>query len=71
MERERDLSCFQDSGPGRSTRCARAFEFQDQRPILTVQEERPRCVKFRISGPNFLLLRYMMPIGGSFRGVAR
>ena len=61
---DRDLSCFQDSGPGRSTRCARALEFQDQRPILMLHEEKPFSVKFRMIGPYFLRLRNMRPIGG-------
>lgn len=60
-----DLSCFQETGPGRSTRCARAREFQDQGPILMLHEENPFSVKLRISGPIFLRLRNIKPIAGT------
>jgi hypothetical protein len=30
---------------------------------LRLQEEKPFSVKFRMIGPNFFRLRYMMPIG--------
>jgi uncharacterized membrane protein YeaQ/YmgE (transglycosylase-associated protein family) len=56
----RSLSCFQDSGPGRSTRWARVLEFHDQRPILIPHDDNPFLVKWNRNGPNLLIFRNMM-----------
>jgi hypothetical protein len=47
----------QEAGPGRSTRWARAREFQDQRQILMLHEENPFFVKLSRRGPNLIVLR--------------
>ena len=53
-----DLFWRQENGPGRSNRCARAFEFQDQRPIFRLHDENPFCVMLRRNGPNRTTFRY-------------
>ena len=47
----------QEAGPGRSTRCALAREFQDQRQILMLHEENPFFVKLSRRGPSLIVLR--------------
>ena len=59
------MSSIHHSGPRKYTRWARVFEFQDQRPILMLHDEKPFWVKWRISGPYFLRLRNWTPIGGA------
>ncbi len=55
----------QDVGPGRSTRCARVREFQDQRPIWIPHEVKPLLPKLNTSGPNFIRLRKWIGIVSS------
>jgi hypothetical protein len=53
----RDLELFHETGPGRSTRWARLREFQDHRPILKLQDDNPRVLKFQRSGPSLTVFR--------------
>lgn len=55
------LSDFHDHGPGRSTRCERLREFQDQRPNFNVHDDSPPLVKLKRSGPNLNDLRKISP----------
>jgi hypothetical protein len=55
----------QEVGPGRSTRCAFALEFQDHRQIRTVHDDRPRLVKFSRRGPSLMVLRNTSPMAPS------
>ena len=52
----------QEAGPGRSTRCWRCFEFQDQRQTLKLHEEKPFFVKLNRNGPNRKLFRKISPM---------
>ena len=59
------LGCYSlvhEAGPGRSTRCLRAREFHDHRPILMLQDEKPCLVKFSRTGPSRIVLRNISPM---------